>query len=69
MATWKIIVNIIVTIVILLATIVIIANYLKHKDDESISPENLKSLRRSHFFFAMLVAVWLLIDHISRFFN
>lgn len=69
MASWKIIVNVILIVVILASTIGIFANYRKHKDDESISPEDLKELRRSHFRFAMFVAIWLLYIHIGRFFN
>ena len=67
MATWKIIVNVFIIIVILAATIAIILDYREHKDDESISPEDLKALRRSHFKFAMLVAAWLLYVHVDRF--
>ena len=69
MALWKIIWNCFIIIVILAAATAIIVDYRKHKDDESISPEELKSLRRSHFRFAMLIAVWLLYLHIGRFFN
>ena len=54
MATWKIIVNSFLILVILAASIAVIADYRKHKDDENISPEALKELRRSHFTFAML---------------
>ena len=38
MATWKIIVNSFLILVILAASIAVIADYRKHKDDESISP-------------------------------
>jgi hypothetical protein len=69
MATWKIIVNVFLIVVILIVTTAIIADYFKHKDDETISPEDLKALRRSHFKFAMLVAAWLLYVHIGRFFG
>ena len=69
MATWKIIVNVFIIIVIVVSTIAIIADYRKHKNDESISPEDLKELRRSHFKFAMLVAAWLLYVHVGEFFN
>lgn len=69
MATWKLILNIILTLVIIGATIAIIADYREHKDDESISPEELKRLRRSHFRLAMLTALWLLLNHVGRFFN
>ena len=69
MATWKIIVNVFIIIVILAATIAVILDYREHKNDESISPEELKALRRSHFKFAMLVAAWLLYVHVGRFFN
>ena len=68
MDTWKIIVNSVLILIILVAAIAIILDYRKHKDDESISPEDLKQLRRSHFRFAMLVAAWLLYIHIGRFF-
>ena len=37
MATWKIIVYVFLILVILIASIAIIADYRKHKDDESIS--------------------------------
>ena len=57
MATWKIIVNSFLILVILAASMAVIADYRKHKDDENISPEALKELRRSHFTFAMLTAV------------
>lgn len=69
MATWEIILNSFLIIVILVATIAIIADYRKHKDDESISPKDLKELRRNYFRFAMLVAAWLLYVHVMRFFN
>ena len=69
MPSWKIIVNVILIVVILASTIGIIANYRKHKDDESISPEELKQLRRSHFRLAMITALWLLLNHVGRFFN
>ena len=68
MATWRIIVNVFL-IIILVATIAIILDYREHKDDESISPKELKDLRRSHFKFAMLVAAWLLYVHVDRFFD
>lgn len=69
MATWRIIVNSFLILVILAASIAVIADYRKHKDDENISPEALKELRRSHFTFAMLTAVWLLFVHVVRFFS
>ncbi|MBQ4390234.1 MAG: hypothetical protein II824_09780 [Bacteroidales bacterium] len=69
MATWKIVLNVLLIIVILAATIGIIIDYREHKDDESISPEDLKKLRRSDFRLALFVAVWLLYIHIGRFFN
>lgn len=69
MATWKIVLNVLLIIVILAATIGIILDYREHKDDESISPEDLKKLRRSDFRLALFVAVWLLYIHIGRFFN
>ena len=69
MATWEIIVNVFLIIVILVATIAITLDYREHKNDESISPEDLKALRRSHFKFALLVAAWLLYVHVGRFFN
>ena len=68
METWKIITNVILTDIILALTVVVIVDYIKHKDDESISAEDLKQLRKSHFFFAMLVAFGLLYSHICRFF-
>ena len=46
MSTWKIVLNVFLIIVILVASIGIIVDYRKHKDDESISPEDLKKLRR-----------------------
>ena len=69
MATWSIILNVILIIVILGSSIAIIADYREHRNDESISPEDLKELRRSHFKFAMTVAAWLLYIHVGRFFN
>lgn len=69
MATWKIIVNSFLILVIIAATIAVIADYRQHKDDESISPKELKELRRSHFRFAMLISLWLLYVHVGRFFN
>lgn len=69
MTTWRIVFNVFFIVVIIGATIAIIADYRKHKNDESISPEDLKELRRSHFKFVMLVAAWLLYLHIGRFFN
>lgn len=69
MASWKIIVNVILIVVILASTIGIIANYRKHKDDESISPEDLKKLRRSDFRHSMFLIVWLLSNYIGRFFG
>ena len=49
METWKIITNVILTVIILALTVVVIVDYIKHKDDESISAEDLKQLRKSHF--------------------
>jgi len=69
MATWVIIGNIFLILVIIAAAIAIIADYRKHKDDESISPEDLKQLRRNYFRVAMFLAIWLLYTHIERFFN
>ena len=69
MATWEIILNSFLIIVILVATIAIIADYRKHKDDESISPKDLKELRRNYLRFAMLVEAWLLYVHVMRVFN
>ena len=69
MATWEIVLNVLLIIMILAATIGIILDYREHKDDESISPEDLKKLRRSDFRLALFVAVWLLYIHIGRFFN
>ena len=69
MSTWKIVLNVLLIIVILAATIGIILDYREHKDDESISPEDLKKLRRSDFRLALFVAAWLLYIHIGRFFN
>ena len=68
METWKIITNVVLTVIILALTIVVIVDYIKHKDDETISAEDLKQLRKSHFIFAMLVAIGLLYSHICRFF-
>ena len=68
METWKIIINITLTIIILALTVVVIVDYIKHKDDETISAEDLKQLRKSHFIFAMLVAIGILYSHICRFF-
>ena len=68
METWKIITNVILTVIILALTVVVIVDYIKHKDDESISAEDLKQRRKSHFIFAMLVAIGLLYSHICRFF-
>ena len=47
--TWKIITNIILTVIILALTVVVIVDYIKHKDDESISAEALKQLRIGKF--------------------
>ena len=69
MSTWKIVLNVILIIVILVASIGIIVDYRKHKDDESISPEDLKKLRRSDFRHSMFLIVWLLSNHIGRFFG
>ena len=68
METWKMITNVVITVIIRALTVVVIVDYIKHKDDESISAENLKHLRKSHFIFAMLVAIGLLYSHICRFF-
>ena len=68
METWKIITNVIISVIILALTIVVIVDYIKHKDDETISAEDLKQLRKSHFIFAMLVAIGFLYSHICRFF-
>ena len=57
METWKIITNLILIVIILALTVVVIVDYIKHKDDESISAEDLKPLRKSHFIFAMMVAI------------
>lgn len=45
METWKIIIDVILTVIILILTVVVIVDYIKHKDDESISAEALKQLR------------------------
>ena len=37
METWKIITNVILTLIILALTVVVIVDYVKHKDDETIS--------------------------------
>ena len=68
METWKIITNVIISVIILALTIVVIVDYIKHKDDETISAEDLKQLRKSHFIFAMLVAIGLLYSRVCRFF-
>jgi len=69
MSTWLIIGNIFLIVVILAATVTIIVDYRKHKNDESISPEDLKELRRNNFLVGMFLAVWLLYVHVERFFN
>lgn len=69
MTTFINIINVFLIIVILGATVAIIADYREHKDDESISPDDLKQLRRSYFRIAMFVAAWLLYVHVGRFFN
>ena len=68
METWKIITNVTLTLIILALTVVVIVDYVKHQDDETISAKDLKQLRKSHFIFAMLVAIGLLYSHICRFF-
>lgn len=68
METWKNITNVTLIVIILAFTVVVIVDYIKHKDDETISAEDLKQLRKSHFTFAMLVAIGLLYSHICRFF-
>ena len=45
METWKIITNVTLIVIILAFTVVVIVDYIKHKDDESISAEALKQLR------------------------
>lgn len=52
MATWEIVLNVLLIIMILAATIGIIIDFREHKDDESISTEDLKKLRRGNFRFA-----------------
>ena len=37
METWKIITNVILTLIILALTVVVIVDYIKHKDDDTIS--------------------------------
>ena len=69
MATWKIIVNAFLILVILGSGILVILDYRKHKDDVSISPEELKELRRNNFRMALFLAIWLLSVHIERFFK
>jgi len=69
MTTLMIIVNILLILVILASAVAIILDYREHKNDESISPEDLKELRRNHFRLAMFAAVWLLYIHVERFFN
>ena len=69
MATWKIIVNAFLILVILGSGILVILDYRKHKDDVSISPEELKELRRNNFRMALFLAAWLLSVHIERFFK
>ena len=41
METWKIITNVILTVIILALTVVVIVDYIKHKDDENISAGSL----------------------------
>lgn len=69
MTTWKIIFNVFMILVIVVAAIGFIVDYREHKDDESISPGELKRLRRSHFKYAMFISALLLFNYISRFFN
>jgi len=69
MEPWKKTANLFLIIVILSTSLAIIANYIEHKNDVYISPDDLKQLRRRYFIFSMLTAVWLLYIHISRFFN
>ncbi len=69
MATWAILFNGFVVLFILVSAIAIIVDYCKHKDDETISPKDLKTLRRNQFWCAMLIAAWLLFVHIERFFD
>ena len=69
MATWKIIVNAFLSLIILGSGILVTLDYCKHKDDESISPEDLKELRRNNFRMAIFLAIWLLSVHIERFFR
>ena len=69
MATWKIIGNVFLIIVIIVAAVAIIVDYREHKNDETISPEELKDLRRSYFRLSMISAAWLLCEHIGRFFD
>ena len=68
METWKIITNVVLTVIILVLTVVLIVDYIKHKDDETISAEDLKQLRKSYFIFAMLFAIEFLYSHTRRFF-
>ena len=42
METWKIITNVILTVIILVLTIVVIVDYIKHKDDDSISARSIR---------------------------
>ena len=53
METLKIITNVILTVIIFVLTVVVIVDYIKHKDDETISTEDLKQLRKSHFHIKM----------------
>ena len=55
METWKIITNVTLIVIILAFTVVVIVDYIKHKDDESISAEDLKQLRKSHFILLCLL--------------
>lgn len=68
MATWAILFNGFVILFVLVSVIAIIVDYRKHKDDETISPQELKRLRRNHFMCAMLIGIWILLVHIKRFF-
>ena len=42
METWKIITNVILTVIILVLTIVVIVDYIKYKDDDSISARSIR---------------------------
>lgn len=46
--------------------VVAIIDYCKTRDNDEISPEDLKILRKKYFFLLMFLCATIIVDHIDR---